>query len=298
MTTDEEIRKLKEERNALILAHNYQLPEIQDVADIVGDSLELAVKASEAQESVLIVCGVLFMAETAKLLSPEKTVLIPVPDAGCPLADHLTPEMVLEARKKHPDAAVVVYVNSTAAVKAVADITCTSANAADVVRSLPEKTILFGPDANLASFVQKQVPEKDIIPLPPEGHCYVHTAFTVDQVEEARSHGCRIVCHPECRPEVQEISDLVTSTGGMVRHADECDSWFVCTEREMGYRLRSLYPDREFLLPEDAVCEDMKKTKREDLLRSLQNGVHEVIIDEDVLGPAKRAVERMIRIRR
>lgn len=298
MTTEEEIRKLKEERNALILAHNYQLPEIQDVADIVGDSLELAVKAAEAEESVLIVCGVLFMAETAKLLSPEKTVLIPVPDAGCPLADHLTPEMVLEARKKHPDAAVVVYVNSTAAVKAVADITCTSANAADVVRSLPEKTILFGPDANLASFVQKQVPEKEIIPLPPEGHCYVHTAFTVDQVEEARSHGCRIVCHPECRPEVQEISDLVTSTGGMVRHADECDTWFVCTEREMGYRLRSLYPDRAFHLPEDAVCEDMKKTKREDLLRSLRDGVYEVIIDEDVLGPAKRAVERMIRIRR
>ncbi len=160
MTINEEIQQLKKEKNVLILAHNYQLPEIQDVADIVGDSLELAQHAAIAKEDILIICGVRFMAETAKILSPEKTVLIPVPDAGCPLADYLTPEMIHNARKEHPDAAVVVYVNSSVEVKAAADITCTSANAAAVVRSLPEKKILFGPDANLAFYVQQQVPEK------------------------------------------------------------------------------------------------------------------------------------------
>lgn len=297
MTINAEIQHLKREKNALILAHNYQMPEIQDLADIVGDSLELAVKAAGAEEPVLIVCGVQFMAETAKLLSPEKRVLIPVRDAGCPLADHLTPEMVLEARKKHPGAAVVVYVNSTAAVKAVADITCTSANAVAVVRSLSEETILFGPDANLASYVQRQVPDKLIIPLPPEGHCYVHTAFTVKEIAEAKMNGYRVVCHPECPPPVQTGSDLIASTGGMVRHAGESREWFVCTEREMGYRLKKLYPDRIFHTNPDAICKDMKKITLKDLLRSLREGVYEVHIPVDIAIPARRAVERMIAIR-
>lgn len=292
-----EIQHLKKEKNALILAHNYQIPEIQDVADLVGDSLELAVKAARAEEPLLIVCGVSFMAETAKLLSPEKTVLIPVWDAGCPLADHLTPEMVIEARKRHPGAAVVVYVNSTAAVKAVADITCTSANAAAVVRSLPEETILFGPDANLASYVQRQVPDKVIIPLPPEGHCYVHTAFTAEEIAEAKKSGCRVVCHPECQPSVQESADLIASTGGMVRHAGESREWFVCTERDMGYRLKKMYPDRIFHTSPDAVCRDMKKITQNDLLRSLREGVYEVHIPIEIAIPARRAVERMIAIR-
>ncbi len=296
MTIKEEIQQLKIAKNALILAHNYQPGEIQDAADIVGDSLELAVKAAEATEPVLVVCGVRFMAETAKLLSPEKTVLIPVPDAGCPLSDFLTPDMIHAARKEHPGAAVVVYVNSSAEVKAAADITCTSANAEAVVRSLDQETILFGPDANLASFVQTQVPEKRIIPLPPEGHCYVHTAFTEDQIREARSKGWRIVCHPECPPEIQSDSDLIASTGGMVQHACDCDEWFICTEREMGYRLTKLHPDRHFHVDSDAICKDMKKTTLEDLHRSLRDGIFEVEIPDEIAVPARKAVEAMMAV--
>ena len=296
MTIQEEIQKLKIARNALILAHNYQPAEIQDVADIVGDSLELAIKAAGATEPVLVVCGVRFMAETAKLLSPEKTVLLPAPDAGCPLSDFLTPEMVHEAREKYPGAAVVVYVNSSVEVKAAADITCTSANAAAVVRSLDAETILFGPDANLASFVQKQMPEKRIIPLPPGGHCYVHCAFTEDQIREARSKGWRIVCHPECPPKIQADSDLIASTGGMVQHACECDEWFICTEREMGYRLKKLHPDRHFHVDPEAICKDMKKTTIEDLHRSLRDGIHEVKIPDEIAVPARKAVEAMMAV--
>ncbi len=296
MTIQEEIQQLKVSRNALILAHNYQPGEIQDAADIVGDSLELALKAAGATEPVLVVCGVMFMAETAKILSPEKTVLIPVPDTGCPLSDFLTPEMIHVAREEHPGAAVVVYVNSSVEVKAAADITCTSANAAEVVRSLAAETILFGPDANLASFVQKQVPEKRIIPLPPEGHCYVHTAFTEDQIREAKAKGWRIVCHPECRPLVQSGSDLIASTGGMVQHACDCDEWFICTEREMGYRLEKLYPDRTFHIDPDAICKDMKKTTLEDLHRSLHDGIFEVNIPDEIAVPARKAVEAMMAV--
>ncbi|MCQ1537546.1 quinolinate synthase NadA [Methanocalculus taiwanensis] len=298
MTIKEEIQQLKVARNALILAHNYQPGEIQDVADIVGDSLELAVKAKEAEEPVLVVCGVRFMAETAKLLSPEKTVLLPVPDAGCPLSDFLTPEMIHEAREKYPGAAVVVYVNSSAEVKAAADITCTSANAADVVKSLDADMILFGPDANLASFVQGQVQEKRIIPLPAEGHCYVHTAFTEDQIREAKAKGWRVVCHPECPPGIQSDSDLIASTGGMVQHACDCDEWFICTERDMGYRLRKLHPNRHFHVDPNAICKDMKKTTIEDLLRTLRDGVYEVVIPDEIAVPARKAVEAMIGIRR
>jgi len=296
MTIKEEIQELKVARNALILAHNYQPGEIQDSADIVGDSLELAIKAAGATEPVLVICGVRFMAETAKILSPEKTVLIPSPDAGCPLSDFLTPGMIHTARKEHPGAAVVVYVNSSAEVKAAADITCTSANAEAVVRSLNAETILFGPDANLASFVQKQVPEKRIIPLPAEGHCYVHTAFTGDQIREARAKGWRIVCHPECSPKIQSDSDLIASTGGMVRHAPECDEWFICTEREMGYRLKKLHPDRHFHVDQNAICKDMKKTSIRDLHRSLRDGFSEVEIPDEIAVPARKAVGAMMAV--
>lgn len=209
-----EIRALKIRKNAIIMAHNYQPLEIQALADVVGDSLELAVRAKEAKADLIVVCGVRFMAETAKILNPERKVVIPVPDAGCPLADFLTPEMIREAKERHPDAAVVVYVNSTAESKALADVTCTSANAVKVVASLKNDTILFGPDSNLAAYVQRELPEKTIIPLPPGGHCYVHTGFTLADVEAARRKGSMVVCHPECRPEIQEQADLVASTGG------------------------------------------------------------------------------------
>lgn len=292
-----EIGRLKAERDAVILAHNYQLPEIQDVADIVGDSLELALAARETKTSVIVFCGVDFMAETAKILNPQKKVIMPVREATCPLARQLTPEMILAAKQEHPGAAVVVYVNSTAACKALADIVCTSANAAAVVRSLSEETVIFGPDANLAGWVRRQVPEKKIVAVPADGHCYVHAAFTPDNIPDARKKGRKVVCHPECPRNVQDASDLIASTGGMVRHATEAKAWFVLTEKEMGYRLKTLYPDREFDVVQDAICRDMKLTTLEALHRSLLTGEYEVVLPAGIMDRARHAIERMVAIR-
>ena len=295
---EEEIRALKARKNAVIMAHNYQPLEIQRLADVVGDSLELAVKAKETTADLIVVCGVRFMAETAKILNPDRKVIIPAEDAGCPLADFLTPDMIREARREHPDAAVVIYANSTAQSKALADIICTSANAVKVVRSLSNDTILFGPDSNLAAYVQREVPEKTIISLPPGGHCYVHAGFTIADVEAARRRGGEIVCHPECPPEIQERADRIASTGGMVRGAaaggDE--PWWIFTEREMAARLRVLYPGRVFYEKPEAICADMKKISLEDLRRALASGEHEIVLPPDVMDRARRAIERMIAV--
>lgn len=292
------IRKLKHEKDAVILAHNYQLPEIQDVADFVGDSLELAIRATSVTERMIVFCGVLFMAETAKILNPEKKVILPVLEAGCPLADQLTPGMLMQAKQEHPGAGVVVYVNSTAECKAVADIVCTSANAVAVVRSLDADEVIFGPDANLAAFVQRSVPEKTIIPVPPTGHCYVHTGFSLHDIEEARTRGGRIVCHPECPREVQERADVIASTGGMVRVAEESELWHVFTEKEMGYRLKTLYPERTFVTKEGAICRDMKLTTLEALRHALEAEEYEITVPGPVMEKARGAIERMIALHR
>lgn len=292
-----EIRAFKTQKNAIIMAHNYQPLEIQALADVVGDSLELAVKAKEAEADLIIICGVRFMAETAKILNPERKVIIPVLDAGCPLADFLTPDMIREAKKQHPDAAVVVYANSTAESKALADIVCTSANAVKVVASLPNDTILFGPDSNLAAYVQRELPDKTIIPLPPGGHCYVHAGFTLADIEAARRKGGVIICHPECPPEIQERSDLIASTGGMVRGAaGEGEPWSVFTEREMVSRLRVLYPGRVFYEKPEAICADMKKISFDDLRQALEREEHEIILSREVMDRARLAIERMIAV--
>ncbi|MBP1928563.1 quinolinate synthase [Methanolinea mesophila] len=298
MNYREEIRRLKERKSAIILAHNYQPPGIQDMADVVGDSLELAIAAKATDAPVIIFCGVDFMAETAKILNPGRKVLIPVKDATCPLAAQLTPEMILAARNEHPSAAVVLYINSTARCKAYADVICTSANAVKVVSSLDSREVIVGPDANLAAYIQDKVPGKYIIPLPAHGHCYVHQMFTEDDIREARIRGGRIICHPECRPEIQKMSDLVASTGGMVRSAPEAGTWNVFTERDMGYRLRTLYPGKTFYMREDAVCEDMKKISLEDLRDSLEYERFEIILPADIMEKARSAIERMIEIGR
>jgi len=298
MTLDERIMALRKERDAVILAHNYQRPEVQDIADCVGDSLELAIEAKETRSRVIVLCGVDFMAETAKILNPAKTVLLPVRDATCPMARQLTPSMIREARAKHPGASVVLYVNSTAESKAYADVVCTSANAVKVVRSVHTGEVLFGPDCNLASYVQERVPEKRIIPLPPDGHCYVHTGFSPQDVHEARRRGGTIICHPECIPEVQRGSDVIASTGGMVRAAPDAEVWNVLTEREMGYRLKTLYPEKTFFTKDDAVCEDMKKITLEDVCRSLDTLQYEILLDPEIMVRARVAIERMIAIGR
>lgn len=295
MNYAEEIRRLAEEKGALILVHNYESAEVQDVADICGDSLELARKAKEADAKTLVICGVYFMAETAKILSPEKTVLIPRPDAGCALADQLTPEMVREAKAKHPGAPFVVYVNSSAATKAECDITCTSANAADVVRSLKEEVVLFGPDANLAAWVRKNVPEKTIITVPEDGGCPVHHKVTVEEIEAARKQfpNATVICHPECSPAVQEASDMIGSTGYMIRNCGEEKEWIIVTENGILHPLSKHYPETVFHGIE-AVCESMKLITLKDLYETLAEGKNEVIVEKETADRARDAIERMI----
>ncbi|MDO5843633.1 MAG: quinolinate synthase NadA [Methanocorpusculum sp.] len=298
MNYAEEIRKLAKEKGALILAHNYQPTEIQDVADITGDSLELARKAKDAKENLIVMCGVYFMAETAKILSPEKTVLCPRTDAGCSLADQLTPEAVKQAKKQNFNAPFVVYVNSTAATKAECDITCTSANAADIVRSLESSTVLFGPDSNLAEWVQRQLPEKIIIPVPRGGGCPTHCKFTAEDVIEARKKypKATIICHPECSPEVQVECDLVGSTGYMMRNCGDKDEWVIITESGILHPLQKKYPDKIFHVTESAICPSMKFISLEDLYISLRDGTTKVEVPENISSRARKAIERMIEV--
>jgi quinolinate synthase len=296
MNYEQQIRRLAAEKNAMILAHNYQPPEIQDVADICGDSLELARLAREAKESTLVLCGVYFMAETAKLLSPEKTVLIPRPEAGCPLADQLTPEIVRQAKIEYPNSPFVVYVNSNVATKAECDVTCTSANAAAIVASLPHKRILFGPDANLAEWVQRQIPGKEIIPVPANSGCPTHRNFTLRDVEIARREypNATIICHPECSAEVQQVCDLVGSTGYMVRNCGSADEWVVLTEKGIAHPLEKRHPDVLFHVMDTAVCPNMKFIQLSDLYMTLRDGVYPVQVANHIATKARVAIERMI----
>ena len=298
MNIAEEIERLKRERNAVIMAHNYQLPEVQDVADILGDSLELARKATGIDAEVIVFAGVDFMAETAKILNPDRTVLIPARNATCAMANMLRPEHIVEMKRRYPGAPVVLYVNTTAACKALADVTVTSANAVKVVESLDSETVIFGPDRNLASYVARRTGKK-VIPVPEDGHCYVHRKFTVEDVERARREypNAKIMVHPECEPEVQERADVIVSTGGMIRHAPEHDEWVVFTEREMVYRLRRMYPNIKFhAAREDAVCVGMKAITLRQVYESLRDMKYEVTVPEDIARRARRAIERMLEV--
>ncbi|MBP2134493.1 quinolinate synthase [Methanomicrobium sp. W14] len=298
MTIADDIKRLKKEKNAVVLVHNYQPPEIQDLADFTGDSLELAIKAREAKEDIIVLCGVMFMAETAKILNPGKKVILPAKDAGCPLADFLTPEAVRKAKEAHPGAEVVLYVNSTAGCKAEADITCTSANAVQVCRSLKSDTILFGPDSNLASWVAENVPEKTIIPVPKNGHCPVHMVFKPSDAEDAKKNGYTAVCHPECSKEVRDKCSLVASTGGMVREAGRSERWAVLTEKDMAYRLKKKFPGKEFFSFPDAVCKDMKLITPEMLKESLEDEGPEITVPGEIMKRAGCAIRRMMDIKR
>ena len=291
-----EIERLKEERNAIIMAHNYQLPEVQDIADFLGDSLELARKAVNVDADVIVFAGVDFMAETAKILNPEKTVLLPTRRATCAMANMLRTEHILEAKKMYPDAPVVLYVNSSAETKALADVTVTSANAVKIVSKLDSDVVIFGPDKNLAYHVAKQTGKK-IIPVPEYGHCYVHRKFTVEDVERARKlyPNAKLMVHPECEPEVQEKADIIVSTGGMIRHAPEHDEWVVFTEREMVYRLSRLYPSIKFHpAREDATCIGMKAIMLNHIYESLRDMKHAIEVPEEIAEKARKAIERML----
>lgn len=295
----EEIKKLKEKKNAVILAHNYQIPQIQDIADFTGDSLELARKASEIKNSGLIVfCGVRFMAETAKILNFEKKVLLPAYDAGCPLADMARVEDVLKIKNENPGVPVVSYVNTSAEVKAVSDVCCTSANAGKVVRNINSNTVIFLPDRNLGYFVQKQVPEKKLILW--DGYCFVHRMFSINDLKMARQihPDAEIIVHPECNPEIQDNADFILSTSGMLRRAKESSSkkFVIGTEEGLIHRLKKENPEKEFFsLGSGRICFNMKKTTLEKLKDCLEKETNEILLSEEIIKKARKALEEMIK---
>lgn len=286
-------------RNAVIFVHNYQLPEVQDIADYVGDSLELARLSNTIDQEVIVFCGVHFMAETAKILNPKKTVLMPDLHAGCPMADMITPEKLEAERKKHPAAAVLTYINSTAHVKALSDICCTSANGVKVVKSLSQSEIIFTPDKYLGSFIQRQVTEKTFYLW--NGYCPTHMVFTKKHILELKEQypDAEILVHPECRTEVQDCADAVCSTSQMIRHAQQsrAQQFIICTELGMLYRLEKENPGKTFIPGHThAVCPNMKLTTLEKVLWSLEDNKHQVEIAEDIRVKALKAIDRMIAI--
>jgi quinolinate synthase len=296
----DKILELKKTGDFVILAHNYQIPDIQDIADFRGDSLELCRISQDIDAQYIVFCGVTFMAETAAILNPEKTVLIPDNTSRCPLAAMLPAERIKEAKKKYPEAAVVVYVNTLAEAKAEADITCTSANPVKVVNSLDENTILFGPDKNLAWYTQNHT-EKKILPLPKFGHCRVHEFMITkeDVLSLKKEHpDASVLAHPECLPEVQELADYICSTSQMLKRAAlDSKEFIIGTEKEMCYRLKKEFPEKEFYSIEKAVCTNMKKHTLPKLYRVMKKKDKVVTVDPDIAQRARRAIERMLELR-
>ena len=299
MTRIKEILALKGERQATILAHNYQMPEVQDVADLVGDSLELSRAAARLDSEVIIFCGVDFMAETAAILSPQKTVVLPEKGAWCPMAHMITPEQLCDLKALHPEAAVVCYVNSTAEIKAESDVCCTSANGVQVVDSLSEKEVIFVPDRNLAAYVARHT-DKKIIPW--NGYCYVHDHLTAEEVQAARAEhpNAAVLVHPECRPEVIDQADFVYSTAGMGRHAkaSAAKEFIIGTETGMIYRLKKENPEKQFYpLSTNAICQNMKKTDLALVLQALQTLQPQVTVPEEIAVRARQSIERMLTVK-
>ncbi|OFW60279.1 MAG: quinolinate synthase [Candidatus Solincola sediminis] len=295
------IAALKKERNAVILAHNYQRPEVQDIGDFVGDSLGLAQKAAETEAEIIVFCGVHFMAETASILNPQKIILLPEIEAGCPMADMVTPAALIEERRRHPQAAVVAYVNTTAAVKAESDYCCTSANAVEVVKAVPQDEIIFIPDGNLARYVASKVEDKRIIPW--HGFCHVHQGITPDDIKKAReSHPeAEVITHPECTQEVIALADHVRSTSGMVQAAlsSPAGEFIVATEAGMLHPLSKAVPGKNFFVPPGQhLCPNMKLTTLSKVLRSLETLEPRVKVPEEIRVKALKAVECMLELGR
>ena len=294
----EKLEKLKKERNAIILAHNYQRPEIQDVADFVGDSLALAMKAKQTDADVIVFCGVDFMAESAKIINPDKVVLFPDEKAKCPMAAMIDAESVVKLKKKY-GYDVVSYINTSAAVKAVSDICCTSANAVKVVESMPNG-IIFTPDENLGLYVKRFVKDKDIILWP--GFCPTHMGISLKDILKLKKEHpqAEILAHPECTPEVIDIADKVASTEGMVRYAKETEAkeFIVATERELCYRMKKEMPDKEFYSIKNAVCPTMKKITLEKVIKSLETMEPQIKLSEEIIEKAKKPLEKMLRVGR
>ncbi len=294
----DEILRLREEKGLAIMAHNYQVPEVQDLADIVGDSLFLAMEGLRTGADTIVFCGVAFMAETVKVLNPEKTVVHPVPDSRCPMAGMVDTETLMALKGENPGAPVVTYVNTTAETKALSDICCTSANAVKIVRSLPDERIIFVPDQNLGSFVQRMVPEKEIVLYP--GYCHVHMGISLEDVERLRREHpeAEVLVHPECTPDVVDASDHVYSTEGMIRHArdSDADEFIVLTEKELAYRLWKVTGKRAYA--PDATCPNMKKITLEDVLSAVRGLEPTVEPDPELMVRARIPIQRMLDVGR
>lgn len=299
--TQQAIRSLLKERNAVLLAHNYMRDEVQAIADITGDSLQLSMEAAKTDAAVIVFCGVHFMAESAAILSPDKTVLLPRPDAGCPMADMVDVSGLRKLKAKHPGVPVVTYVNSTAAVKAESDICCTSANAVSVVKSLTKKTLIFAPDRNLGRWIARFVPDKEFIYW--DGYCPTHERMTPEAVvqKKAEHPDALFICHPECAPAVSNLADHVCSTSGMYAYCAKSPvkKFIIGTEAGILFKLRQDNPDKEFILATPAlICPNMKLTSLEDVLLALQTMQPVVRVPEDVRLKAKAALDKMLAVPR
>lgn len=290
------VNRLKKEKNALLLVHNYQRMEIQRLGDFVGDSLQLAQQAVKTENQLIVLCGVRFMAESAKILNPQKRVILPDPAAGCPMADTINADQLREFKNSHPGAAVVCYVNSSAEVKAESDLCCTSSNAVKIVKSLGNQRILFVPDKNLASYAKKMT-GADIVPW--SGSCYVHNQFTLRDVMRARAlqpKAC-VVVHPECPPDVADAADKVASTSGMLEFVDKAPQtqFIIGTELGLIEQLRGKYPEKEFFpLRDQSICVNMKKTDLAKLAKALETEECEITVPEEIRKKAFTSLQRMV----
>jgi len=288
------VKELKKQRNAVILVHNYQKPEMYKIADYIGDSLGLSKQAAETDAEVILFCGVKFMAETAKILSPDKTVLLPTFDAGCSLADMATPEQLVQVKKLHPDAAVVSYVNTTADIKAMSDVCCTSMNAVKIVDSLPNEEIIFLPDKNLGRYVASKSKKKIILW---DGYCFVHDKLNAQMLVDLKKKNpnALIIAHPECKEDILELADKVCGTGGMAKFANSNDAkdFIVVTECGMTEKLREDVPNKNFYSFCN-ICPYMKSITLPLVVNSLVHNQHEITLPQDIMVKARRALDRML----
>lgn len=294
-----QILKLKQERNAVIVAHNYQIDDVQEIADVVGDSFALSKYCAESPRDVIVFCGVHFMAESAKILSPQKTVLLPEINAGCPMADMVTAKDVREMKQKYPGAAVVCYINTSADVKAECDICCTSSNAVKVIESLSEEEIIFVPDQNLGDYIAKKVPGKKMLLW--EGYCITHHRVTPEDVKSAKeAHpDALVLAHPECRPEVVAMADFVGSTKQIIDFAaaSKENKFIIGTEMGVLVRLKKDNPYKTFyLLSPGLICPNMKKTKLESVYHALRDMKYTIELAEEVRLKAAGCLERMLAV--
>jgi len=302
MNIVDKIKKLKKEKNAVILVHNYQLPEVQDIADFVGDSLGLSIEAARADAAIIVFCGVHFMAETAKILSPQKIVLLPDKDAGCPMADMIDAESLKALQAKHPDAVTVCYVNTSAEVKAYCDYCCTSANAVKVAQNIllnhKNKEIIFVPDKYLAQYVSAQVKHDFIIW---EGYCPTHAKILPDNIRQAKElhPKAKVVVHPECRPSVTELADIVASTEGMSKYVKKSPDmeFIIGTETGIIHRMKKENPEKHFYpVTGNIICPNMKRINLKKVLWSLEDLTHEITVKPDIIKKARLSIERMLEI--